>query len=118
MYRIDESRTTMKLNLIFFLAITLLTTRAWSGEEGMPKMPLIQPKKTFTVSTQEAGENLLEQRGYGDQEPMVRMMNLMMVGGSGYEGMDMGEMTAEAKPPGSKLASVSDHHGHEQKSST
>lgn len=107
----------MKLIFIFFLAANLLTTRGWTGEEGMPKMPLIQPKKTFIVPTQEAGEDLLEQRGYGDQEPMVRMMNLMMVGGSGYEGMDMAEMTADTKTPGSKLPLVSDHHGHGHTSS-
>ena len=67
---------------------------AWSGEDQMINMPKIQPKKTYTVKDQQAGEDLLDNRGYGDQESSVRMMNLMMVEGSGMEGMDMGEMKA------------------------
>ena len=86
----------MKLILILFLTTSLITTSTWSGEEGMPKMPIIQPKKTYVIPNQKTGDELLEQRGYGDQEPMVRMMNLMMVGGSEYEGMDMTEMTDES----------------------
>ncbi len=85
----------MKLYPIL-IAAALIATPARSMEEGMPKMRRIQAKRTFIVPNQEAGEELLKQRGYGDQEPMVRMMNLMMVGGSGYEGMDMAQMTADA----------------------
>jgi hypothetical protein len=48
------------------------------------------------VESAEQGETLLEERGFGDQEPIVRMMNLMMVGGSGYEGMDMSKMPETA----------------------
>jgi hypothetical protein len=55
------------------------------------EMPRIQPKKTYTVRTAEEGQVLLEQRGFGDQESQVRMMNLMMVEGSGLEGMDMSQ---------------------------
>jgi hypothetical protein len=69
-----------------------------AGTEGMKEMPMIQPKKSYSVPTKEAGEELDAQRGYGDQEPMVRMMNLMMVEGSGMEGMDMGGM--KMSPPG------------------
>jgi hypothetical protein len=47
--------------------------------------------KTYEVPTKHAGEALLEQRGYGAREPEVRMQNLMMVGGSEAEGMDMSQ---------------------------
>lgn len=69
---------------IFFTLCALtsfLTNPAWAGREGMPNMPLLEPKKNFTVSTAEKGEELLEGRGFGEQEPMVRMMNLMMARG-------------------------------------
>jgi hypothetical protein len=69
-----------------------VTYSALAGSEGMPGMPIISPKKTYSVPSKDAGEELQDQRGFGDQEPMVRMMNLMMVGGSGYEGMNMEEM--------------------------
>jgi hypothetical protein len=65
-----------------------------AAEEGMPRMPRIAPKNSYTVRSVDQGKSLLEQRGFGDQEPMVRMMNLMMVGGSGYEGMDMQNISA------------------------
>lgn len=76
----------MKQALLFLFVFSNL---AWAGREGMPNMPLIQPKKTFEVPTPQAGEELLEKRGFGAKEGEVRMMNLMMVQGSGYEGMDM-----------------------------
>jgi hypothetical protein len=88
-----ERRQLMKTHFILVNVMFLASGIAWSTEEGMPSMPRIQSKKTYTVPTENAGKELLEQRGYGDQEPMVRMMNLMMVGGSGYEGMDMSEMS-------------------------
>ena len=68
----------------------------------MTSMPILKESKVFTVQSLEAGEDLLDQRGFGAQEPTVRMMNLMMVEGSGYEGMDMSGMKMashdEAKP--------------------
>jgi hypothetical protein len=73
-----------------FLLSFALCGSAFAGTEGMPNMPKILEKKTFSVATAEAGEELREQRGFGDKEPEVSMMNLMMVGGSGYEGMEMG----------------------------
>jgi hypothetical protein len=42
------------------------------------------------------------------------MMNLMMVGGSGYEGMDMAEMTANSKKDDDPVAR-SGHEDHMQK---
>ncbi len=64
-----------------------------AGVEGMPHMPSISAKKTYTVQSTDDGESLQDQRGFGDQEGMVRMMNLMMVEGSGMEGMDMTQTT-------------------------
>jgi hypothetical protein len=55
-------------------------------------------KRTFTVPTVAAGQALLEERGFGEKEPEVRMMNLMMVEGSGMEGMDMSAMNSAAPP--------------------
>lgn len=99
----------MKSNLSFLVALSLISIPAWGGVEGMPKMPKIQPKKVYSIKNKKEGEELLEQRGYGDQEPMVRMMNLMMVGGSGYEGMDMSEMAGDKKH-----VAMSGHEGHMQ----
>jgi hypothetical protein len=66
----------------------------------MSEMPILKPKSSYTVPSKDAGEALLEQRGYGDKEPEVKMMNLMMVRGSGFEGMDMDQMKmADAKSP-------------------
>jgi hypothetical protein len=107
----------MKQNYIFFITAALwISASATAGQESMPHMPRMAPKKTYTVKTQEEGTELLERRGYGDQEPMVRMMNLMMVGGSGYEGMDMGEMTAasssDIKKADSEHAAMAKHDSH------
>lgn len=65
------------------------------ADEGMTQMAKTKPTKTVTVQSKEQGEDLLDQRGFGEKESEVRMMNLMMVGGSGYEGMAMNEMAAK-----------------------
>ncbi len=67
---------------------------ASAGTESMPSMPKIQPHKVTTVKGDEDFES---QKGFGDQAPIVRMMNLMMVEGSGMEGMvmDMSDMTGD-----------------------
>ncbi len=96
----------MRSHFILLAAVFIITLMAANAEENMQNMPRIRPKKVYTIPSKEAGEKLLEQRGYGDQEPMVRMMNLMMVGGSGYEGMDMSEMGDHSKH---------EHKGHEMK---
>jgi hypothetical protein len=77
------------MNFGLFLFFCALRGSAFAGSEGMPNMPKVEAKKTFSVPTAEAGEELQEQRGFGDKEPEISMMNLMMVGGSGYEGMEM-----------------------------
>jgi hypothetical protein len=90
----------MKQKLILPLApslVMLILAHApgtWASEDSMPHMPQIKPKSIYEVKGDQ-GDALQEQRGYGDQEPMVRMMNLMMIEGSGYEGMDMSGMDME-----------------------
>jgi len=79
----------MKTLLLPLIGILSFSTASLGADEGMPSMPKIAPKKTYPVQSVGQGESLLEDRGYGDQESSVRMMYLMMVGGSGYEGMEM-----------------------------
>jgi hypothetical protein len=86
------------LIILFGFGAFLISALSYAAEEGMPRMPRITPKNSYKIETAQQGEDLLNQRGYGDQEPMVRMMNLMMVGGSGYEGMDMQNMSAATAP--------------------
>jgi hypothetical protein len=78
--------------LIFTYLLLAIPVASFATEESMKQMPIIKPKNSYSVQSTAKGENLLDQRGFGDQEPMVRMMNLMMVQGSGYEGMDMDAM--------------------------
>jgi hypothetical protein len=90
-----------KLVLLAFMTLHLsLVAFAWAGTEGMESMPVISPKKIFTVKE---GNDLESQRGFGDKEPEVRMMNLMMVEGSGMEGVDMNmamnDHSGHAEPP-------------------
>lgn len=86
-----------KITIITLLTIT--TQFALAGTESMPSMPTIK-SKIYTVKN---GEDLDSQKGFGDEEAMTRMMNLMMVEGSGYEGMDMEAM---------KLADNNLHNSH------
>jgi hypothetical protein len=58
--------------------------------EAMEAMPMIKPKRIYTVTGKEDFEAIM---GYGRQESMVAMMNLMMVEGSDMEGMEMEPMT-------------------------
>ncbi len=73
----------------FALLILSASSVLGASTQSMPSLKTIQPKKVFSVSSREEGEELQANRGFGDQEGEVRMMNLMMVEGSGYEGMDM-----------------------------
>lgn len=77
------------------------------AEESMPNMPRIEPQRVYSVGTEQEGEDLLEERGFGEQEPRVRMMNRMMVGGSGLENMDMGDRMGGR--PKETQPSMSDH---------
>lgn len=74
-----------------FLLMLLLPAAALANEEGMREMPKISPSRSYVVGTKAQGEELLEGRGFGANAPAVGMKNLMMVGGSGYEGMEMGK---------------------------
>ena len=71
---------------VILATILFFTISTLAGTEGIPSMPILKPKKTFTVKR---SDDLESQKGFGDKAPMVRMMNLMMVEGSGMEGMDM-----------------------------
>jgi hypothetical protein len=66
--------------------------------EAMEAMPMIEPKRVYTVTGKEDFESLM---GYGRDEPMVGMMNLMMVEGSDMEGMEMEpmQMAADTSDP-------------------
>ncbi len=98
---------TKQISVLLLVSLVLLKIPVQAASEGMSNMPTIQPKKVYRIKSAEEGEQLQEQRGYGDQEPMVRMMNLMMVGGSGYEGMDMEQMNAKGGHEGH-----AEHSGH------
>ena len=74
---------------ILVVAILSQSYLVSADSEGMKQMPKITPKKIYTVKSKANGEDILDSRGFGDKEPEVRMMNLMMVEGSGVEGMDM-----------------------------
>jgi hypothetical protein len=79
---------------------------ARAGTEGMPSMPMIVEKQTRTVG---AKDDFDATKGFGDKAPMVRMMNLMMVEGSGMEGMKMTSTegqtaTAPATAPSATVA--------------
>lgn len=98
--------------IVTLLSVGVSFNSAWAdGSQGMPGMPLIQPKKTYSVTSNDQGEELVEQRGFGDQEPEVRMMNLMMVEGSGFEGMDMSDPAA-MKAMSEKSYSGDSHGAH------
>jgi len=56
------------------------------GKEHMPNMPILKPKRVYTV---EDPEKLAAEAGFAKDAKEVQMMNLMMVEGSGMEGMDM-----------------------------
>ncbi len=87
---------TKKIHFVaVFSSLLILSAAGAESVQGMTGLPLVKPKKTYSVSTKDQGEELLEQRGFGDQEPEVRMMNLMMVEGSGFEGMDMNDPAAK-----------------------
>ncbi len=100
--------TFTKYALSLMAPLTILSSIAFAGNEGMPSMPLIKAKRIYTVT---AKDDLDAEKGFGDQEPMVRMMNLMMVEGSGMQGMDMDmsmgagqKVAANAKMPDAPAA--------------
>jgi hypothetical protein len=68
------------------LMLVLFGADAFATEQSMPSMPMIKEKRIFTVTPK---DDLQAEQGFGDQEPQVKMMNLMMVEGSGMEGMSM-----------------------------
>lgn len=101
-----------RIIMIFALTASLSNLALAEGTQSMPGMPLIKPKKSYSVKTTDQGEELVEQRGFGDKEPEVRMMNLMMVEGSGYEGMDMSDPAAMKAMGESSASAYGGHSGH------
>lgn len=69
---------------------------SFAAENHMPTMPKLKPHKIFEVKDQNISDQIMKDRGFGDAEEEVRMMNLMMVEGSGLEGMDMSLNTQNA----------------------
>lgn len=90
----------MKFRLFLVLLVSLATKFTFAGHESMPSMPKLEPKKIYTVT---GNEDFESQQGFGEDESKLRMMNLMMVEGSGYEGMDMDS---------TKIAQNNPHSGH------
>lgn len=107
--------------LTFAVQVFLASLPAFAMEDGMPNMPRIEPKRTYTIKSADEGETVQDDRGFGEKDSEVSMMNLMMVEGSGYEGMDMKEMgsmkmggpkSSEHSMPGMKMESKTDEGQH------
>lgn len=95
----------------FLIGIFAFPLRPFAADDGMVNMPKIEPKRTITVKSVDEGETLQDDRGFGEKDAEVSMMNLMMVEGSGYEGMDMNAgmkmesgMSSGHSMPGMKMA--------------
>jgi hypothetical protein len=86
------------------IAVLLASGSAFAAQDNMPQMPQAHSKTTYTVKSADQGDTLQDERGFGDQAPMVRMMNLMMVEGSGYEGMAMAP--SHGKSSGQSMAEM------------
>lgn len=77
-------------------------------------VPQLQEKGTYTAT---GDEDWKKQTGFGHNAGMVGMMNQMMVGGSGMEGMKMAPMNMKfdeqnyAKPAGESAAGTGDMAG-------
>jgi hypothetical protein len=61
--------------------------------ESMSQIPMAQEKKVYTVTGK---ENFDEIEGYGQNDSMAGMMNLMMIEGSGMQEMKMTPMKEDA----------------------
>ena len=83
------------ITLVLFFSQALM-----AAQESMSSMPQIKAK-SYTVQNP---DQLNDSKGFGDDAPMVKMMNLMMVEGSGYEGMDMGSMKMAENQPDNSTA--------------
>jgi hypothetical protein len=76
---------------------------AFAATEGMTSMPLAKESRVFNVT---GTENFKATQGFGRDEPKIKMMNLMMVGGSGYEGMDMSALDTPKSVPDLQIERV------------
>ena len=87
----------IKIVMLTFMIVSLGSlNKSQAGSEGMKDLPLIKAGKIHTV---DGSEDFESEKGFGDEEPMVKMMNLMMVEGSGYEGMSMGKAITPKSAP-------------------
>lgn len=81
----------------FALVIAALPAMAQSSDsEGMSDLTVLHEKTSVTVTGNEDWKNLM---GFGSQAEMVKMMTMMMVGGSGMEGMSMSSMKMDNVAP-------------------
>jgi hypothetical protein len=116
MFRIKESIMNVpKTRVLLLGAALILPTTVFADPDGMKGMPTIKDKKTYSVKSADEGKTLQDGRGFGDEEQETRMMNLMMVEGSGYEGMDMSAMkmggTKAGTGPDKDKQAPQGHHG-------
>ncbi|MBU6429944.1 MAG: FixH family protein [Cyanobacteria bacterium REEB65] len=70
------------LGLAGFAMMALPGKALAAHQEGMPHMPVLQASKSYTIHAADRIHELQDQEGFGDQAPLVRMMNRMMVEGS------------------------------------
>jgi hypothetical protein len=70
------------MKVIFFLI--LFTTQVFS-QESMKEMVQLNEDHLYIVT---GDEDFLKLMGFGAEDQKINMMNLMMVEGSGYEGME------------------------------
>lgn len=77
------------IQVLFLTSVLTVVTVSFAGQEYMLNMPKISPKAIYEVKDPAA---LQAESGFGNEAPSIKMMNLMMVEGSGMEGMDMSQM--------------------------
>ena len=70
------------MKVIFFLLF--FTTQLFS-QESMKEMAQLNEDHFYFVTGE---EDFLKLMGFGNEDQKINMMNLMMVEGSGYEGME------------------------------
>lgn len=70
------------MKVIFFLLF--FTTQLFS-QESMKEMAQLNEDHFYLVTGE---EDFLKLMGFGNEDQKINMMNLMMVEGSGYEGME------------------------------
>lgn len=75
----------MKIIKLSLFTLWILMASSHADDQNKP----LKPKRVHTIANQKEAEDLQKTAGFGKSEPEIRMMNLMMIEGSGMEGMDM-----------------------------